>query len=207
MRTMTVSQSLTAAHELAKHGERHLLGLTGEPGVGKSTLAALLAADLGAAAVAVSMDGFHLAQKELERLGRASRKGAPDTFDSWGFLSLMQRLTTNDAPAVYAPEYHRELHNPVAGAIRVDKHVPLVIAEGNYLLLPGRPWGLAHDMFDEIWFLQTNQDLRHKRLINRHMAFGKTAQHAERWTLGPDERNARTVRAQIGRADAVIELS
>ena len=202
MRTMTVSQSLTAAHELAKHGERHLLGLTGEPGVGKSTLAALLAADLGAAAVAVSMDGFHLAQKELERLGRASRKGAPDTFDSWGFLSLMQRLTTNDAPAVYAPEY-----NPVAGAIRVDKHVPLVIAEGNYLLLPGRPWGLAHDMFDEIWFLQTNQDLRHKRLINRHMAFGKTAQHAERWTLGPDERNARTVRAQIGRADAVIELS
>ena len=71
MRTMTVSQSLTAAHELAKHGERHLLGLTGEPGVGKSTLAALLAADLGADAVAVSMDGFHLAQKELEWLGSA----------------------------------------------------------------------------------------------------------------------------------------
>lgn len=206
MRTMTVAESLVAAHELAVRGQRHLLGLAGEPGVGKTTLAALLAADLGSDAVAVSMDGFHLAQTELERLGRANRKGAPDTFDSWGFLALMNRLTTNSDPAVYAPEYHRDLHNPVAGAIRVEKRIPLVIVEGNYLLLPTRPWGLARQMFDQIWFLQSNQELRQSRLINRHIAFGKTQDRARQWALGTDERNAATVRAQIDRADAVIQL-
>ena len=64
--------------------ERRILGIVGPPGAGKSTLAATLLAAHGAAVQVVPMDGFHLANSELERLGRHQRKGAPDTFDAAG---------------------------------------------------------------------------------------------------------------------------
>jgi pantothenate kinase len=81
-------------------GPRCLLGVVGPPGAGKSTLAQLIVQGLGAQAQAVPMDGFHLAQAELERLGRAQRKGAPDTFDAAGYAALLRRLRTQSADEV-----------------------------------------------------------------------------------------------------------
>ncbi|HEX3141509.1 MAG TPA: ATP-binding protein, partial [Rhizobacter sp.] len=103
---------------LAVAGRRCMLGLVGPPGAGKSTLAAALQAARPESSQVVPMDGFHLASIELARLGRADRKGAPDTFDAAGFAALLRRLR-DQAPGeiVYAPEYRREIEEPVAGAI------------------------------------------------------------------------------------------
>ena len=53
--------------DLRSRVPERLLGITGAPGVGKSTVAALLARSWGA--VVVPMDGFHLADVELARRG------------------------------------------------------------------------------------------------------------------------------------------
>ena len=128
-------ESLTArARALAGRGERAILGIAGAPGGGKSTLASALVAELGEAAVLVPMDGFHLAQAELVRQGIRDRMGAPHTFDMRGYAALLRRLRAADE-TVYAPAFRREIEEPIAGAIAVPPEVPLVVTEGNYLLL------------------------------------------------------------------------
>jgi pantothenate kinase len=124
---------LARARSLVVPGGRRLLGITGAPGAGKSTLAAELVDALGEQAVLVPMDGFHLADAELRRLGSHARKGAIDTFDVAGYVSLLRRLRAAE-PTVYAPVFRREIEDAVAGAIAVRADVPLVVTEGNYLL-------------------------------------------------------------------------
>ena len=121
---------LARLNELLADGRRKLLGLVGPPGAGKSTLAAALQAEFATVAQVVPMDGFHLANVELERLGRRARKGAPDTFDSAGYAALLHRLRRQRADEiVYAPEFRRELEEPVAGAIAILPQARLVITE------------------------------------------------------------------------------
>jgi len=113
---MTAFDELLARAEgLAVRGKRHVLGIVGAPASGKTTLAWALADALGSRAAVVGMDGFHLAQVELNRLGRAERKGAPDTFDAAGYVHLIRRLAEG-RETVYAPEFRREIEEPIAGA-------------------------------------------------------------------------------------------
>src|SRR5947209_15380641 len=132
---------LARAQALADGAARRILGITGAPGSGKSTLAQRLVSALDGTAVLIGMDGYHLAQAELERLGRAERKGAPDTFDAAGYVALLARLRAHDPDeVVYAPEFRREIEEPIACAVPVPPATPLVITEGNYLLLTEPPW-------------------------------------------------------------------
>ena len=130
----TEEELFARARELASQGGRRILGIAGKPGGGKSTVARAVVAELADRARLVPMDGFHLAQPELVRLGRRDRMGAPDTFDAAGYAALLTRLRS-DEPTVYAPEFRREIEEPIAGAIAVPREVPLVVTEGNYLLL------------------------------------------------------------------------
>ncbi|WP_421734696.1 nucleoside/nucleotide kinase family protein [Cellulomonas sp.] len=201
---MTLTPELRARVDvLLASGPRRLLGIVGAPGAGKSTVAAQVVTAVGPTAVAVPMDGFHLAQTELERIGRADRKGAPDTFDADGFVALLARLR-DPARTVYAPEYRRDLRNPVAGAIAVPPEVRLVVVEGNYLLLADHGFAPVADLLDETWFLAPDDGLRLDRLVARHEAFGKSPDAARAWSHGPDERNARLVAATAGRADVIV---
>ncbi|WP_030155517.1 nucleoside/nucleotide kinase family protein [Streptomyces sp. NRRL S-244] len=194
------------ARALAASGERRILGIAGPPGAGKSTLAARLAQALGPErAVVVPMDGFHLAQAELERLGRADRKGAPDTFDAAGYAALLARLRTPAAAAVYAPAFDRSLEEPVAGSIPVDPAVRLVITEGNYLLYEAGEWAAVRALLDEVWFLAPDDTLRVRRLVDRHVRHGKAPARAEEWVARSDEANARLIAAGRTRADLVVE--
>jgi pantothenate kinase len=197
---------LDRARRLAGTGERRLLGIAGEPGSGKSTLAAWLVEALDGAAVGVPMDGFHLAQAELERLGRADRKGAPDTFDAGGYAALLRRLRVADEDVVYAPEFHRTLEEPVAGSIAIPRDVPLVVTEGNYLLVDDARWAPVRGLLDQVWFLDVDPEVRRARLVARHAAHGRTETEARRWAYGSDERNAATVRQTAGRADVHVRL-
>ncbi|WP_414644502.1 nucleoside/nucleotide kinase family protein [Brachybacterium sp.] len=195
--------------EALRSGSRRLLGIAGAPGAGKSTLTALLAEQLPAGSCAVvPMDGFHLADVALERLGRAERKGAPDTFDAAGYVALLQRLRTARPtdPPVWAPMFARDLEQGLAGAIEVGAEVPLVLTEGNYLLCEEGPWAQVGALLDARWFVEVPEELRHQRLIARHERFGKSPRAARDWALGPDEDNARRVAATRSRADAVVTL-
>ncbi|AEB47137.1 MULTISPECIES: nucleoside/nucleotide kinase family protein [Micromonospora] len=204
---LPVEELLARARTLADAGPRQLLGITGAPGVGKSTLAAQVVAALGPAARLVPMDGFHLAQAELHRLGRAARKGAVDTFDANGYVSLLRRLKRKEPTSVWAPEFRRDLEEPIAGAIEVPPEVRLVVTEGNYLLVPQWPWDEVRSLLHEAWFLDLDAELRHRRLVARHVAYGRSTEEAQAWALGSDEVNAALVTGTADRADLVVRLA
>lgn len=205
--TSTLDQLLSRARELAQPGTRRILGIAGAPGAGKSTLAQHLADGLGSLAVIVPMDGFHLANVQLRQLGRADRKGAPDTFDAHGYAGLLRRLR-NPEPGVtvYAPTFERELEEPVAGSIAVPADVPLVITEGNYLLLGDGPWAQVRPLLDAAWFIDLDAGVRIGRLVDRHIQFGKEPAEATEWVHRSDETNAQLVTATSGAADLVVRL-
>jgi pantothenate kinase len=186
-------------------GQRYLLGLAGAPGAGKSTVAQQLRDALPDLTVVVPMDGFHLANSELARLGRAGRKGAPDTFDAAGYVALLARLRQR-APGevVYAPAFRREIEEAVAGAIAVPFEAELIITEGNYLLLDQGPWAGVQAQLDAVWYVDIDDALRRERLVKRHMHYGRTAQQAHDWVQQTDEPNAVLVHASRVRADLFL---
>ncbi|NAZ82660.1 nucleoside/nucleotide kinase family protein [Kineococcus sp. R8] len=196
------------ARTLAARGSRTVLGLTGAPGAGKSTVGAALVAALGPdVAVLVPMDGYHYANVVLEALGRRDRKGAQDTFDAGGYVSLLRRLRSGEEEVVHAPEFRREIEEPVGSALPVPRDVPLVITEGNYLLLREGPWAALEGLLDETWYLEPGDELRHGRLVARHEAYGKPPEQARAWALGTDEANARLIASTADRADLVVRLT
>ncbi|HEX5594524.1 MAG TPA: nucleoside/nucleotide kinase family protein [Micromonosporaceae bacterium] len=204
---LTLDQLVERARTLAEAGPRQLLGIAGAPGAGKSTLAAQLVAALGESAVLVPMDGFHLAEAELHRLGRHARKGAIDTFDGDGYLALLQRLREPDDTIVYAPEFQRSIEEPIAGAIPVPPSVRLVVTEGNYLLVPDGPWARVRELLDEAWYLDADADDRLRRLTERHIQFGRSAAEAAARASGPDQVNADLIATTAHRADLVVRLA
>ena len=206
---------VTSARGLAGGRPRALLGLAGSPGAGKTTLALALVRALaadpppgsGADWVAhVPMDGYHLADVELDRLGRRGRKGAPDTFDPAGYAALLHRLRSAPPEVVYAPAFDREIEQPVAGSIPVPPACRLVVTEGNYLLLDDPAWRAARAELDAVWFVEADEALRLDRLVRRHVDFGKPPAAAEAWVRGTDEPNARLVEAARERADLLVRV-
>jgi pantothenate kinase len=183
---------------------RALLGITGPPGAGKSTLAAAVAGALGAQAVVVPMDGFHLADRSLEALGLLRFKGRVDTFDAWGYLELLTRLRRETARGVYTPGFERELEQPIAASILVPPEIRLVVTEGNYLLLDNEPWPRIAAELDEIWYCELDPSVRRDRLVARHIRFGKTAAAAASWVDTVDEPNARLVVGGRSKADVIV---
>jgi pantothenate kinase len=193
--------ALAAAHD------RVLLGITGSPGAGKSTIAVELAEALRSRGVPVAwvpMDGFHLADVELDRLGRRERKGAIETFDGHGYLALLRRLVSETRNTVYAPTFDRTLEQPVAGAIAVPPGTRVVLTEGNYLLDASEPWGEIRGALTEVWFCDVPDDVRRQRLVARHIEFGKARAAAEQWVDEIDQPNAGRIEAARCRADLVV---
>ena len=204
-RTRSIDKLVARALALAGHGSRRILGITGPPGAGKTTLAAAITAELGQIAVAVPMDGFHFTNAELERLGRRNRKGAPDTFDVEGYVALLYRLKTGKHELIYAPSFPREADEPLPDGIAIPGRVPLVITEGNYLLLDHGPWAAVRPVLDEVWFLDPDDRSRVNRLEDRHIRFGKSRHEARAWVARSDESNAALVAATRDRADLIVE--
>ncbi|MEU7303156.1 nucleoside/nucleotide kinase family protein [Streptomyces sp. NPDC007206] len=205
---LTFDDLLERARGLVRGGRRALLGIAGSPGAGKTTLAEHLVRALNADgppwAAHVPMDGFHLADAELDRLGRRDRKGAPDTFDAAGYAALLRRLREDTDEVVYAPGFERVLEQPIAGAVPVPPAARLVVTEGNYLLLAEGSWARVRPCLDEVWYCEADEPERIRRLIARHEEFGKDHETAVAWVLGTDQRNADLVTGTRERADLVV---
>lgn len=212
---MTMANLVDRARALVADGQRRILGITGAPGAGKSTVAEELVRLLGPAeAVLVGQDGYHLAQRVLEDLGRTDRKGAFDTFDVVGYAAILRDIRVQrtmptvdgQVPIIYAPEFRREIEEPIGSAIPVSADVPLVVTEGNYLLLDRGSWPRATAQIDEVWLLAPPTQTRIERLVARHRRFGRSAEEAKERTLGSDQVNAEMIEATAARADLVITL-
>ncbi|HVE19393.1 MAG TPA: nucleoside/nucleotide kinase family protein [Ilumatobacteraceae bacterium] len=201
---LTVEEAIERASALAAAG-RALLGIAGCPGAGKSTLSDAITGSVHSSVV-VPMDGFHMLNEDLVRLGRRDRKGAPDTFDANAYVALLDRVRRQRSEVVTAPRYDRAASAPIPDAIVVDPDVALVITEGNYLLLDQSPWAAVRPLLDEVWFVDVDDAIRVRRLIARHIEFGKSAAEAREWVMRSDEANAALVVATRGRADIVVRL-
>jgi pantothenate kinase len=191
------------ATALTEGGRRAVLGIAGAPAAGKTTLAEELVRALDAVAH-VPMDGFHLADVELERLGARDRKGAPDTFDPLGYAALLRRLREDEDDVIYAPGFERVIEQPIAGTIPVHRSARLIVSEGNYLLVDDPWWGRVRALFDEVWYADLDHEERLRRLVDRHMRFGKDEARAVEWATGTDEHNAQIILATRERADLII---
>jgi pantothenate kinase len=194
------------ARALCDGRRRVVLGICGPPGAGKSRLAEQVVAALGPEAVLVPMDGFHLQDDELARLDRLDRKGAPDTFDVGGYAALLRQVREHPEVTLYAPRFDRDRELSLAGAIRVGPGHRLVVTEGNYLLLDQPGWRDVHAQLAECWFIDVDDDLRRRRLVERHVHHGRTRAQAVEWVQRVDEPNARLVAGARDRADLVVSV-
>jgi pantothenate kinase len=204
--TATTVELCARARRLASRGERTLLGIVGTPGAGKSTTCDAIERELTDRAVIVGMDGFHLDDAVLERLGRRGRKGAPDTFDVAGYVSLLERLRRAEEEVTYAPRFDRSLETSIGSAVPVPRSVPLVVTEGNYLLHRTGGWEAVRPLLDEVWFLDVPEAERVRRLVERRMSFGEAVEQARAWVHGVDEPNAAVVLAGRDAADLVVHV-
>ena len=170
-----------------------MLGLTGAPG--RRQVDVRRRAGAGAGAVAVPMDGFHLADVELRRRGLLDRKGAPETFDAEGYAALLRAGAAGAEPLVMAPAFERDLEQPLAGAIAVPGSADQVVDRGQLPAARRAPVARrCATQLDAVWHLHVDDDLRRERLVARHVAFGKTPDEARAWVARVDERQRRARR-------------
>ncbi|MEU3140760.1 nucleoside/nucleotide kinase family protein [Nocardiopsis alba] len=191
---------------------RLLLGLTGPPAAGKSTLARYLVhrveEERGAGVAGyLPMDGYHLSNAQLDRSGRSDRKGAPDTFDAHGYLAMVHRLLTETDHPVYVPDYDRRLHEPIAARHVIEPHTRLVVTEGNYLASDEMPWADLRDLFVGLWYVETDDPVRERRLRRRQRAGGSDDRAAREWVERSDRPNGELVKRFRDNCTRVVRVS
>ncbi len=206
LRLASVSELADLIRERSGSSGRFVVGLVGAPGSGKSTIAAELVERLVPRPPVIGMDGFHLANRVLADRGLIGRKGAPDTFDASGFVALLERVRVAVGDC-WAPRFDRSIEDSINAAVEIRAADPIVLVEGNYLLLDDEPWRRVAPLLDLSVFIEIDQATRRRRLIGRHVEFGRTEAEAARFVEASDEPNALVVESSAGRADARLRLS
>ncbi len=186
-------------------GGRVLCAIAGAPGSGKSTLADRLAETLNAGApgtaAVLPMDGFHYDDLYLVPAGLRPRKGAPETFDVGGFYHVLKRMKARDEAFVAVPVFDRDIEIARAGARMIPADVPVIVVEGNYLLLQQGDWPRLRPLFDVTVFADVPEPVLRERLTARWKHYNLTPDEIA-WKLdGNDLPNGRLIVAESAPAD------
>jgi pantothenate kinase len=184
----------------AKGGRRVIAALAGPPGSGKSTIAERVCSALNSTAAGMAavlpMDGYHYDDLYLVPAGLRARKGAPETFDVGGLYHTLKRLQARDEGEVAVPVFDRDIEIARAGARLIPAEMPVIVAEGNYLLLGKDPWSRLRPLFDVAVLLEVPEAVLRERLTARWRHYGLTADEIA-WKLdGNDLPNGRLVMAE-----------
>jgi pantothenate kinase len=193
----------------AASGGRVILALAGAPGSGKSTLAEKLAGKLngrqaGLAAV-LPMDGYHYDDLYLVPAGLRPRKGAPHTFDVGGLYHTLARMRARDEAEVAVPVFDRKIEIARAGARLIPAEVPVIVVEGNWLLLDQAPWTRLRPLFDVTVMVEVPEHVLRARLRGRWDRLGLTEPEIMAKLEENDLPNGRLVRDGSVAADYRIQ--
>ena len=184
---------------------RSLVALAGPPGSGKSTLATELETALNQEqpeqAMILPMDGFHYDDLHLVPAGLRPRKGAPQTFDVGGFYHILRRLHDRHEKFVAVPVFDRDLEIARAGARLISAEVPVILVEGNYLLLQQEPWSKLRPLFDLAVLLEVPDAVLRQRLTERWQHYELPSEEIAAKVNENDLPNGRYVMAKSGGED------
>ncbi|KAK6286403.1 hypothetical protein POUND7_012582 [Theobroma cacao] len=220
----TLAERLLPTSAVASNpNAKHIVGLAGPPGAGKSTLAVEVMQRINKlwpqkarsfdsqvkppdVAIVIPMDGFHLYRSQLDAMENPeeahARRGAPWTFDPMLLLNCLNNL--RDQGSVYAPSFDHGVGDPIEDDIFVSLQHKVVIVEGNYLLLEEGVWKEISSMFDEKWFIDVDLDMAIQRVLKRHISTGKPPDVAQ-WRIDYNDRpNAEIIMTSKKNADLVI---
>ncbi|EPE94732.1 nucleoside triphosphate hydrolase [Rhizobium grahamii] len=191
-----------AAERLSESsGKRVLIGISGAPGSGKSTVAQKVVQALnsvhGCNAALFTMDGYHYDDVVLEQMGRRPFKGAIDTFDAHGFRRMLERLKANEDDVIAVPVFDRSIEIARAGGSLIPQSTDIIVCEGNYLLSRQAPWDRLKAIFDFTVFVDVSEGNLRKRLQDRWKSFG----------LGPQEINRKVEENDLPNGLAIISGS
>lgn len=206
--THSISSLLEEILRLAPEAGRFMIGISGPPGAGKSTLSDALhdaLMDRGETAEILPMDGFHMDNGILEERGLLHRKGAPETFDVRGFLDIVTAVKRGDEE-VLVPVFDRSRELAIASARAISPDTRFILVEGNYLLLDQTPWNRLAPCFDLTLFVGPPLEVLEQRLRERWVHYGLDEAAIE-WKLnGNDLPNGRLVIEKSRKADISVDV-
>lgn len=192
---------------LQSNNSRTIIGIAGKPGAGKSTVVSEIEKRFSPSEVSViPMDGYHLSNEILIQRGRRNRKGAPDTFDAAGFISLITKVKNSHELEHRFPTFHREIEASIADEGVVPISAKVIVIEGNYLFSDEHNWNGVFPLLDHTWFIEIDDEIRIQRLIARRLNYGQTLAEAENWARGSDEENAKFIEKTRKKAENIIKL-
>ena len=194
---------------------RHIIGLSGVPGSGKTTLSTQWLEGVRRAAgesamIILGMDGFHLSRAELRALPNPdeafARRGAPWTFNPTATAERLRALHDGfEKCAVEWPGFEHDVGDPIEGARRVPPEIPIVMVEGIYTAYTEGEWNEVCAEFDEQWYLDVPWSEAAPRLIARHMsAWNMTEEEAMIRAESNDRINSELVARGRVRADWLV---
>ncbi len=206
-----ILQSLVEKITSLGKDQRYLLGITGFPASGKSTLSLELAQTINQkmqseVAIVVPMDGFHRLNAELKAWDLWELKGIPDSFNAEAFIELLKALREQTATTIGCPAFDRATEEPADNAIRVLPQHKLLIVEGNYLLLASNPWQNVKPLLDEVWYIESTLTEIKPRLLERHTKGGRSPDQAKEKMNSTDLPNAKLIKTTRPMADQIIRL-
>lgn len=214
MNTSTLERDVELVSELVKNnmkdGGRTMIGVAGPPASGKSTLAESVVQNLNKdnatqppVAALLPMDGYHLDNRLLESRGLLARKGAPETFNKHGFCEAVQRLATTRRESFH-PKFDRHMDLAIANAIVIHPDTPVVIVEGNYVLLQSEPWAMLEQIFSATVFVCPAMEDLGDRLQKRWIRHGLDPEAAFLRTRDNDLPNAELVMRDSRKPDLFL---